>query len=298
MNQSRYLLLILLLGMGALWGITQPLSKIAVIAGHRHIGIIFWQFAIGAMVLGAFNLARGKGLPFGRRHLGIYVMIAMIGTILPNWASFSAAVHLPSGILSIVIATVPMFAFPIALMLGMDRFSMMRLFGLLLGLTAIILIAAPDSSLPDPSLTIWLAIAVIAPLFYAIEGNVVAKWGTAGLDAVQVLLGSSIVGVILSVPLVVYTGEFVSPFEPWDAGHWAILGIALAHTTAYTCYVWLVGRAGAVFASQVGYLVTGFGILWAKLILGESYSMWVWAALALMLTGVFLVQPRRKAALA
>lgn len=295
MTQSRALPLILLIGMGALWGVTQPLSKIAVAAGHRDIGIIFWQFAIGALVLGIFNVARGKGLPLGRRQLAFYLLIALLGTILPNWASFTAAVYLPSGILSIVLATVPMFAFPIALILKMDRFSTLRLFGLLLGLAAIILIALPDSSLPDPALAIWLLVAVIAPFLYAVEGNIVAKWGTAGLDAVQVLLGSSIIGMIIAFPLALYTDEWISPLGPWDAGLFAIVGIALAHTTAYTTYVWLVRRTGAVFASQVGYLVTGFGILWAKLILGESYSPWVWGALALMLVGVFLVQPRRRA---
>lgn len=293
MSQSRALPLVLLIGMGALWGITQPLSKIAVAAGHRDIGIIFWQFAIGATLLGVFSVIRRRPLPLHPRALAFYLLIALIGTILPNSASFTAAVHLPSGILSIVLATVPMFAFPIALSLGMDRFSTLRLFGLLLGLTAIILIALPDSSLPDPSLAIWLPVAVIAPFLYAVEGNIVARWGTYGLDAVQVLFGASVFGVILSAPLALATDEWISPLGPWDAGHWAIVGIALAHTTAYTTYVWLVGRTGAVFASQVGYLVTGFGILWAKLILGESYSPWVWGALAMMLLGVFLVQPRR-----
>lgn len=292
----RALPLVLLIGMGALWGVTQPLSKIAVAAGHRDIGIVFWQFALGAMLLGSFNLARGKGLPMQPRHLAFYLFIALIGTIVPNSASFTAAVHLPSGILSIVLATVPMFAFPIALILKMDRFSTLRLFGLLLGLVAIVLIAAPESSLPDSGMAIWLPLAILAPFLYAIEGNVVAKWGTYGADAVQVLLGASIIGMILSAPLALATGEWITPLQPWDASIWAIIGIALAHTTAYTTYVWLVGRTGAVFASQVGYLVTGFGILWARLILGETYSPWVWAALALMLLGVFLVQPRKTAA--
>lgn len=296
MSQSRALPLILLIGMGALWGITQPLSKIAVNAGHRDIGIIFWQFAIGAAMLGVFSIIRRKPLPLHPKALAFYLFIALIGTILPNWGTFTAAVHLPSGILSIVIATVPMFAFPIALALKMDRFSTLRLLGLLMGLTAIILIALPGTSLPDPSTAIWLPVAVIAPFLYAVEANIVAKWGTWGLDAVQVLFGASVVGMILSAPLALATGEWISPLGPWDVGLWAIVGISLAHTTAYTFYVWLVGRTGAVFASQVGYLVTGFGILWAKLILGESYSPWVWGALALMLLGVFLVQPRRAAA--
>ncbi|HID68000.1 MAG TPA: DMT family transporter [Roseibacterium sp.] len=295
MTRERLLPLVLLVGMGALWGISQPLSKIAVAAGYRDIGIIFWQFAIGAAFLGLLNLIRGKGLPVGWPQLGIYLMIAMIGAILPNWAGYTAAIHLLSGILSIVIATVPMMAFPIALALGMDRFSVLRLLGLILGLVAIILIVTPGSSLPDRAMAIWLPVALIAPLFYAVEGNVVAKWGTAGLDAVQVLLGASLVGGLISAPLAVYTGAWISPLGPWNGAHWAIVGMAVAHTSAYTAYVWLVGRTGAVFASQVGYLVTGFGILWAKLILDESYSPWVWAALGLMLLGVFLVQPRRGA---
>jgi drug/metabolite transporter (DMT)-like permease len=60
---------------------------------------------------------------------------------------------------------------------------------------------------------------------------------------------------------------------------------------AYAGYVWLVGRAGSLFASQVAYLVTGFGVLWSMILLGERYSAWVWAAFALMLVGVALVQP-------
>ena len=43
--------------------------------------------------------------------------------------------------------------------------------------------------------------------------------------------------------------------------------------------------------------VTGFGVLWAMLLLGESYSHWIWAAMGLMLIGLFLVQPRPRAAL-
>ena len=39
------------------------------------------------------------------------------------------------------------------------------------------------------------------------------------------------------------------------------------------------------------YLVTGFGIVWSKLLLGESYALLVWAAFAVMLAGIALVQP-------
>ena len=43
----------------------------------------------------------------------------------------------------------------------------------------------------------------------------------------------------------------------------------------------------------MSYLVTGFGVIWAIVLLGERYSGWVWGAMALMFAGLFLVQPRR-----
>lgn len=287
-------LLGLLLCIGAAWGITHPLTKIAVSEGYRHFGLIFWQVVIGALLLGTINLLRGRGLPRGPRHIALYVIIALIGTLLPNSASYTAAIHLPSGILSIVISLVPMLAFPIALAWGLDRFSGLRFLGLVLGLISIVMIAAPETSLPDRAMVWWLPVALIAPTFYAIEGNFVSRYGTEGLDPVQVLLGASLVGIVLAAPLALMTGQWISPLPPYGMPDLAILALGTFHAIAYAGYVWLVGRAGAVFAAQVSYLVTGSGILWAKLILGETYSPWVWAAMAVMFAGLFLVQPRPK----
>ena len=141
-------------------------------------------------------------------------------------------------------------------------------------------------------------IALIAPLFYGLEGNVVARWGTAGLSPIEVLHGASILGALIALPLAVASGQFIDPRGPWGARDAAVLGSAIIHVLVYTSYVWMVGAAGAIFAVQVSYLVTAFGVLWAMLILGESYSAWVWGATLIILTGVFLVQPRPREALA
>lgn len=286
------MLTVILVVMGAGWGLTQPLTKIAVGGGHGAMGLVFWQLVIGALLLTAINLIRGVGLPMGRGPIGLYVFIALSGTVIPNWGSFTAAYHLPSGVMSIVISAVPMFAFPIALALGADRFSMLRLIGLILGLTGVALIALPESSLPERAMVAFLPLALLAPLCYAIEGNVVGKWGTGGVAPVQVLQGASIVGALIALPLALGMGQMVDPRIVWTASEWAFLASASIHALVYCTYVWMVGRAGAVFAAQVAYLVTGFGIVWAMLLLGERYSIFVWAALGCMALGLTLVQPR------
>jgi drug/metabolite transporter (DMT)-like permease len=76
-----------------------------------------------------------------------------------------------------------------------------------------------------------------------------------------------------------------------DLVSFAVLASAVGHTFIYAGYLWLLTRSGAVFASQTAYLITGFGVIWSMLILGERYSGWVWIALALMLAGLTLVRP-------
>lgn len=288
----------LLLAIGAGWGITQPLSKIAVSTGHAPLGLAFWQLVIGALVLGTICLARGRGLPRHRAALRLYLIIAVIGTLIPSTTSYAAIAHLPSGIVSILLSLVPMLAFPIALALGIDRFSPLRLAGLACGLAGVALIVLPGSSLPDPAMLAWVPVALIAPLCYGFEGNIVAKWGTYGLDALQVLWGASALGAALALPLVLLGDDWVSPLPPHGAPEAALVASAVIHGFVYASYVWLVGRAGPVFSGQASYLVTGFGLLWAMLLLDERYAGPVWTALALMCAGLFLVRPRHTAALA
>lgn len=286
-------LIAVLIALGAGWGLTQPLTKIAVSDGAGPMGLVFWQMLIGALLLSGINALRGKSLPWTGRAIAFYLFIAILGTLFPNFFSYQAAFHLPSGVMSIIISTIPMMAFPIALALGADQFSARRLTGLLLGFTGVLLIALPEASLPERAMVAWLPIALIAPLCYAVEENVVGKWGTLGLDGLQVLQGASIVGCVLALPLSLAMGHWVAPAWPMPPAHQALIAASVIHALVYSSFMWLIMAAGAVFAAQVSTFVTAFGVLWAIWILGEAYSGYIWTALALMLAGLALVQPRK-----
>lgn len=286
----RLVAVLVLLGVG--WGASQPLGKMAVSGGYHGFGVIFWQVAICTVLLGSLTLTRGLGLPRHPEALRFYAVVALIGTIIPNATFYISVARLPAGIMSILISTVPLMAFPMALALRQDRFSLLRAGGLLCGLAGVALIALPRSSLPDPAMAAYLPVALIGPFFYALEGNFVARFGMAGMDAVQAMFGASLVAMLIALPLALATDSFISPFHPWALPDWAVLIMSASHALIYSAYVWLAARAGSVFATQTSYFVTGSGVLWAMLLLGEQFSGWVWAALAVMLVGVALVRPR------
>lgn len=292
---GRWVFIAVLLWLGIGWGSTHPLGKIATETGHGPFGLIFWQQVVMVAVLGAIALVRRKGLSLTRPALRFYVIVAVLGTLIPNGTFYVSVAHLPAGIMSIIIATIPMLAFPMALALGMDRFSALRLTGLALGLLGVALLAAPGAALPDAAMLAFLPLALIGPLFYAIEATYVAYRGTQGMDALQAMLGASLAGLILCLPVMLATGQgyWPAPFGRDDA---ALALSSALHALLYASYVWLAATAGSVFASQSSYLVTGAGILWAMALLGERFPPLVWLALAVMLAGVALVQPRARAA--
>jgi drug/metabolite transporter (DMT)-like permease len=292
--QRLYLLVLLALGLG--WGVTQPLGKIATSTGHPPFGLIFWQLVVCVLVLGGLTVARGKGLPLTARALRFYVVVAVLGTLIPNYTFYLSVTRLPSGVMSVIIASIPMIAFPMALALGMDRFSLPRFAGLCLGLAGVAVIAMPGAALPDPAMAAWLPIAMIGPLFYAMEGTYVARTGIAGMDAVQAMLGASIAGVVMCLPMALFMGQwFPLPMPPGRA-EWALIASSALHGVIYATYVWLAARAGSVFASQTSYVVTASGVFWAMALLGERLAPGIWIAVALMFAGMFLVRPKARPA--
>ena len=150
----------------------------------------------------------------------------------------------------------------------------------------------PKASLPDPAMTAFVFLALLAPLLYATEGNIVARWGTYGLDPFRTIVGASAAGAVITLPIALLSGQWINPLQGFGIPEAALALGAVTHGLVYAAYVWLVGRAGSVFTSQSAYIVTAFGVLWSMVLLGERYSVFIWVALALTLGGIFLVRPR------
>ena len=280
-----------LIALGATWGLTVPLMRVAVSTGYQPLGILVWQSAIAAALLLPCLRAMRLPLAFERRHLGLFAIVAFFGAALPGYFSFLTAAWLPAGVRAIIIAAVPMFALPMALALGGERPEARRALGVLLGTAAIAVIALPGGEVGTIAVGAVL-LALISPLSYAIEANYLAWRGPRGLHPFQLLFGTSVLILAVCWPLAEATGQRPPHGWPWGAAEWAVVISGVLNAFAYSGYIWLMGQAGSVFASQIGYLVTGFGVLWSMALLGESYGAGLWLALGLMLVGVALVQPR------
>lgn len=283
-----------LLFAGCIWGVTFSLAKVATEGGAHPLGITWWQGAIGGVLLLGFDRLRRRAFPVDRVHLTFYLVCGLLGTVIPGTLFFYSAPHLPAGVLSITLATVPILTFALALTMRVDRVAMERVLGILLGVLAIVMMALPDTSLPDPTKAPWILVAVVASACYAAENLFIALRRPVGSDAITVLGGMLLVAALILTPIVLVTGNFTPLGWPWGPVEWSIIAMALINVVAYGLFVALVTRAGPVFASQMAYVVTLSGVAWGMALFGEQHSPWIWGALLVMMFGLALVKPRNR----
>ena len=278
---------------GVVWGITFSLARFLVQSGAHPLGINLWVSGMGSIVLSFFLFIRRQPLPVEKAHLWFYLVCGLSGTVIPGTLLFYAAGHVAAGVLAITIALVPMMTFLSALRFRLESNDIKRILGVVLGLIAITMIAAPETSLPDPDSRIWVMVAGVASLLYCFENMVIALKKPGGTDAFTILCGMQILSSVMMLPIVLITDSFVAPSWPLGLKDAVLIAMALINVSSYGAFIYLVDTCGPVFASQMAYIVTLAGVLWGILILSESHSFWVWAALLVMMAGLVLVQPKK-----
>jgi drug/metabolite transporter (DMT)-like permease len=284
-----------LLVIGAGWASSTPMVKTATLAGHHPTGIMVLQTAANVVIIGLALALSGalRRLPMDRAHLRLYLVVGLFGMSVPHLVGLTATAMLPSGVMSILYSLVPLFTLPLALVLGIERPGALRIVGVLAGAMAIAVLIGPEASLPEPGLWVWVLFGALAPLCYSIEGMYVSQSRALAAGPFTVLWVGSVLALGPSVVLVLLFDGFYWPEAGAGWAEAALFGSGLVSVCAYTAFLVLLRRTGPVFGAQVSYVVTGLGVVFAFVFLGERYSAWVWAALALLFVGLFMVQPRK-----
>ena len=233
----------LLIVMGVAWGVTIPLSKIAVTAGAHPLGLTFWQGAIGGAFLLAITLLRRRPLHLDRQCLVFYVICGILGSVVPGSLLFWVAIYLPAGIIAIAIACVPLFTYALAAALRIELLESRRVMGVGLGLVSVALITLPETSLPEPGLAVWVLVALAACASYAVEDIYISLQRPGHLDALAATSGLLIMAAIIMLPLLAATDAWVPLGLPFATLEWSVVAMALSSAIAYSLFLYLIGVA-------------------------------------------------------
>ena len=284
-------LILIILGLG--WGLSFTLGKIAITAGGTPIGLTFWQSLFSGLILLAYVFFRHGKIVIPKIMFLPILIITFLSVVIPNIIFYACVEHLDAGVLSISVSVIPLFTYVIAMGLRMDKFKVRRVIGLITGFCALLILILPENSLPDKRDIPWVLLALNCALCYALENIYIDRLALQNFGPIRLVCAVSFVSAIITFLLSLVMDQFFI-LQPTNLYLFiSTLGLGFISATAYSIFIYLIGRAGSVFSSQVGYLVTFFGVVWGIIILGESHSVFVWISLAMIMMGIFLVQPKQ-----
>lgn len=280
---------VLLLFLGANWGLSFSLAKFGQISGIPALGYAIWQSGGAGLVLLAICVFRGTLPPMSRTHVRYYLIAALTGQAIPIVNMLVVLKNVPVGVFAVLVTLSPLLTYGFAMLVGSERFSSRRFAGMMLGFAGALLILVPRSSLPSPDMAPWVAMVLITPLFFAGSNIYIAVARPPGVDSLALAAAMQLAVVVFVAPVAAVTGGFYLPTGPLSTGDIAMFAhVATASFGALVMFE-IIRLAGVVFMSQVAYIVTLDGIFFGWVFFDEHHSPWIWAALVVVLSGVALV---------
>ncbi|MDF2940825.1 MAG: eamA-like transporter family protein [Gammaproteobacteria bacterium] len=282
----------LLVLLGLIWGSGYSIARYCVTHGVAPMGYSFWQSLGPALFLLLLACFRSPKLPLSLPYLRYYLMCGILGIAFPNTLMYFAAGHIPAGMLAVLVNTVPIFTYPLAVLARTEKFKALRLAGLFVGLMGIMLIVWPHESLSHGSIP-WTLLVLLTPLSFACCA-VFASFRPVPSDSLSLSAGMMTVSTLLLAPLVIHFNEFHALSWPLTTVDWLILLEIVLSSIGYVIFFALIKRAGPVYYSLVGGVVSITGLFWAYVAFDEKLSLALGLAVLLILVAIALLSLNEK----
>jgi drug/metabolite transporter (DMT)-like permease len=249
------------------------------------------RFLVAGFLMLAYCVITGRSIRFSARQLG---QIAVVGVLLlmgGNLTLSYAEQYVPSGIAALLVASIALwFLILDALILGDHPISARGLFGLILGVSGLVVLLWPEITASGAlgRKEMWWSLALIAGSFSWALGSVLSKlWksgGSVSATGWQILFAG--------------VANMIYAFFAKDFSHvvWTPRGIGaitylviFGSLVGYTAYIWVLDNAPAAIVSTYAYVNPVVAVFLGWLILHERVDAYLLTGSAIVVLSVILV---------
>lgn len=236
------------------------------------ITIVAIRVTVAALALWGFVCVTGRKIPASPKVWGALLILGVLNNAIPFSLIVQGQTQITSGLASILNATTPLFTILVAgFFLTDERFSILRVLGVIVGFSGVILMVGPEA-LGGLEADFWAQLCALgAALSYGFASVFGRRFRELKVDPVMVATGQ-----------VTMSSLVLWPMALWIDGPQDILGLSfnaaasmfglavLCTSFAYILYFRILERAGATNISLVTFLVPISAIILGVLVLGES----------------------------
>ena len=281
---------LILIFLGFIWGSGYSLAKFAMTNGVPPLGYSFWQALGPALILTCLCFATGKRSLLNPRYWFYFLISGLVGIAIPNTNMYFIASHIPAGLLAVLVNTVPLLVYPLALLFRQEKPDLWRFMALIIGVVGIVLIIG----IPNVKIySQWTLLTLISPLCFALCSIYIARKEAPKLNVLEAASGMLIAASLLLIPLVVQQNAFYPLNFPFTLPKQVIILEIILSTIGYLLFFMLLQSAGPVFYSLTGGVVALTGLFWGYLIFAENPSSSQGLATVLIIFAISLLSWRQ-----
>jgi drug/metabolite transporter (DMT)-like permease len=282
-QRQQFINWVLLLSLVALWGTSFLGIKIS-LQSFTPDQVVVLRLSIGAAVLTAFMLARGKRLPSKPIAWAHFMLLGLVGNVLPFWFIAKGQMLVTSGMAGLLMAIMPLMTLILAhFFITGENLNRNKLLGFVFGISGITLILGPTLLGSQNSLVGCLLVLSAATL-YATNTIIARRLPTYSSAVVStgVTMCAAIISLILWPSVLDIDWQHVSSLALFTI-IW--LGIFPTGVAAIIFFV-LIRRAGPTFLSNINYLIPLVAYFTGAVVLGELVVWHDMIALVAILFGI------------
>ena len=283
LNREQLINWVLLFSLVALWGTSFLAIKIS-LRTFTPDQVVVLRLSIGALVLIIFMLARGKRLPSKPIAWAHFMLLGLVGSVLPYWLIAKGQVYVTSGMAGLLMAIMPLMTLILAhFFIADENLNRNKLLGFVFGIGGVILILGP-TILGSQNSLIGCLLILTAAILYATNSIIARRLPT--YSSAVVSTGVTICAAVISLaiwPSAFYIDwKFVSTPAVLTI---VWLGIFPTGVAAIILFA-LIQRAGPTFLSNINYLIPVVAYFIGALVLGELIVWHDMVALLAILFGI------------
>ena len=281
---KNYKSTLLLFVMSALWALHFSLVKL-VDADKNPLSILVPLLVILTILFYFVLNFNNQLFKFTFRKSIFFTVAGIFAYVVPLYVEFLVAPKMDSGILILIVSSVPVFTLVIVWIFRLLAVNVRLILGTFFGLVGISIIILGDT---NKSVNFWALLALIVPLSYSFDAIFMEKYWPNELNTFQVAFGECFASLVL---LVIFNFLFDTKFSEYI--YWINLPsfwlLTFVTFIEISLFFYILKIRGAIFINLGSYLVMPAGFLWGFIIFGETFTLIKFVCTLLIISSIFLI---------
>lgn len=277
-----------LLFVGAVWGGSFIFIALA-LKDFEPVSIAAWRIFLAAAVLLVISIVTRRKFPRDPKSWVFIILVGALNSAIPFYLINWGQQYISSAESALLMASGTFCALIVSHFVSHDeRINILRALGVFVGFCGVVVLLFWDLVHSGQGGLKGQLAVIAAGCSYAIS-SILARQLTH-LPSISVSAGTMLTACVYMIPLAFI---FESPF-PQSVSlqslvsifYLGVIGTAMAFVIRFT----IIRANGAVFMSQVGYLVPLFGVIWSWMYFSDVIGLQTWISLGLIMAGIAITR--------